>query len=88
VPDLMKNFQDYGMRFYQRATSLNSLEDKSKCNSLEFQDAIEAYFKFLACYEDKGEADTLTENVDKKLEACLSDIWLIRKKKKSESREP
>ena len=82
IPDMMEDFRGYGMRFYNKATHLSSLRKESTSANAAFLDSFEEYYKFLACYEDKGEEDTLTEEVEKKLASNISDAWLIRRKGK------
>jgi len=82
MPDLIGDFRGYGMRFYNKATRLSRRQDESTFDNAAFLDSFEEYYKFLACYEDKGEEDKLTEEVEKKLESNISDTWLIRRKGK------
>lgn len=81
LPDLVEDFNSYGIQFYKRANKLNILQNGSNHAAREFLDSFEEYYRFLACYKDKGEEDTLREDVEKKLESHISDLWLLRKKK-------
>ncbi len=81
LPDLVENLKSYGMRFYKRADKLNSPQNGSKPTDRSLLDSFEEYYKFLACYEGKDEEDILRADVEKKLESCVSDLWLVRKKK-------
>ncbi len=80
ISDLVANFQSYGMEFYKKAIELNASQRGLESGSAAFLDSIEEYYRFLACYMDKGEEDNLQEEVEKKLESHISDLWLIRKK--------
>ncbi len=82
LPDLVKNFTSYGMKYYKKASKLNALRDGLKPANRAFLDSFEEYYKFLACYKDEGEGDNLREDVEKKLESHVSDLWLLRKKKR------
>lgn len=77
-PDIVKNFENYGLRFYHQAFELYNPQKEIKQPSINFLESIEEYFKFLACYEKKGENDDLTETVQLFLDSCISDLWLIR----------
>ena len=81
IPDLADNFQNYGMNFYKRANELSRPQDGSKPDATAFLDSFEEYFKFLACYQDRGEKDTLRKGVERKFDGYVSDLWLIRKKR-------
>jgi len=78
VPDLTENFWTYGIRFYNKAKKLSTIQDKA--DPMAFMDSFEEYYKFLACYEDRGEEERLTEEVEKKLDTYICDLWLIRKR--------
>jgi tetratricopeptide (TPR) repeat protein len=78
-PDLIDKFENYGMRFYNRAAQLSKPEIKPDPASMAFLDAIEEYFKFLACYEDKGYDDKLPEEVQQYLDRYVSNLCLVRK---------
>ena len=52
-PDIVKNFENYGLRFYEQASQLSSPE-KPEHASVAFSNSIEEYYKFLASYEGKG----------------------------------
>jgi tetratricopeptide (TPR) repeat protein len=77
-PNIVKSFEDYGLRFYHQAFELYNPEKENKQPSIKFLESIEEYFKFLASYEDKGEDDDLPEKVQQFLDRCISDLWLIR----------
>ena len=81
IPDLVKNFQSYGVNFYKKATELSRSKDDSTSDATSFLDSIEEYYKFLACYQVGSEEDTLQEEVEKELDSYVSDLWLIRKKR-------
>ena len=81
IPDLIKDFQTYGLNFYKKATELSRSHDSSKSDATAFFDSIEEYYKFLACYQAGSEADSLLEEVEKELDGYISDLWLIRKKR-------
>jgi tetratricopeptide (TPR) repeat protein len=78
-PDLIDNFENYGTRFFHRAARLSKSEVKPNSTSMAFLDAIEEYFKFLACYKDKGYDDKLTEGVQQYLDRYVSNLCLVRK---------
>ncbi|RLC31338.1 MAG: hypothetical protein DRH37_03270 [Deltaproteobacteria bacterium] len=82
IPDLIQAFRNYGMRFYARAKGLDKQQGRSGFGVPGFLDSIEEYYKFLACYEDKGEQDSLTEDVEHRLDAYVGADWLLRRKKK------
>jgi tetratricopeptide (TPR) repeat protein len=77
-PDIMKNFENYGTRFYDRAIKLNQPE-KPRQASVAFMNSIEEYYKFLASYEAEGDDDNLAGNVQNFLDSCVSDLWLLHK---------
>ena len=81
IPDLVKNFQSYGVKFYKKATELSRFKDDLTSDATAFFDSIEEYYKFLACYQAGSEEDTLLEEVEKELDSYVSDLWLIRKKR-------
>jgi hypothetical protein len=80
IPDILENFENYGMRFYLKAVELSKPHDEVKPGSPAFLDSIEEYYKFLACYEDKGEEDTLPEMVQEDLKKYISTLWLVHKR--------
>jgi len=77
VPDMINNLNEYGTEFYLKAEALNNENIQGKVRSVSFLDSIEEYYKFLACYEDKGEDDSITEKVQQKLDEYINDRWLF-----------
>jgi len=82
LPDLIKNFENYGLQFFKRASNLSSEKNVSKQKDREFLDSFEEYYKFLACYRVADEEDKLRKDAEKTLESHISDLWLIRKRKR------
>ncbi|CAB1075257.1 hypothetical protein D1AOALGA4SA_3077 [Olavius algarvensis Delta 1 endosymbiont] len=64
------------MRYYEEATQQSSPE-KPEHASMAFRNAIEEYYKFLASYEGRGEDDDLTQEVEKFLDSCVAESWLL-----------
>ncbi len=77
-PDVMKHFENYGTRFYDRAIKLNQPK-KPRQASVAFMNSIEEYYKFLASYETEDGDDNLTVSVQQFLDSCVSDPWLLQK---------
>ena len=75
-PDVMKHFENYGTRFYDRAIKLNQPK-KLRQASVAFMNSIEEYYKFLASYETEDGDDNLTVSVQQFLDSCVSDPWLL-----------
>jgi len=75
-PNIVRNFENYGMQFYEKATQL-SRPEKPERASMAFRNSIEEYYKFLASYEGKGGDDNLTQTVEQFLDSCVSDNWLL-----------
>jgi hypothetical protein len=75
-PDIVKNFENYGMQFYEQASQL-SLPEKPEHTSMAFRNSIEEYYKFLASYEGKGGDGNLTQKVEQFLDSCVTDNWLL-----------
>ena len=80
VPGICDSLENYGMEYYLKAEELSKPDEKSEIATTDFLDSIEAYYKFLACYEDKGEEDTLPEKVERKIDTYVSDLWLVRRR--------
>jgi len=79
LPDLVENFNSYGIQFYNKANKFGSLQNRTKPTSRAFLDSFEEFYKFMACYRDMDEEDTLRKDVEKKLESHVSNLWLLRK---------
>jgi hypothetical protein len=78
-PDLIKNFENYGIRFYEIAMKMSTEESDPAFSSVEFLDSIEEYFKFLACYgqKDADDGDGLVEQVQQKMDSLVLSDWLL-----------
>ena len=76
-PALLETLDNYGMRFYERARVNDQSPTEAGFPSVAFFNAIEDYYRFLACYKDKGQTDTLIEDVNRKLDGFINSHWLI-----------
>jgi len=81
VPDLSAKFGDYGLRYYEAGNKLSPVGSLNQKGSVQFRNAIEEYYKFLACYKDKGDEDTKTEDVTHYLNSLISDEWILKRAK-------
>jgi len=80
VPDLLADFRDYGITFYENASAEVHAQEDLEPYSTAFLEAIEEYYKFLACFcPDNPDEQALKEKVEKELHSCVCDQWLIRK---------
>ncbi len=78
-PDLMQEFEEYGLSFLEEARRLYDFRKQRTRDSLDFFNAIEEYYKFLVCYEGQGTKADLTEEVEEFMNSCVSDPALIHR---------
>ena len=78
-PDMLENFETYGMRFYERAIKLSRPGESVDVASDAFLESIEEYHKFLACCEEKDENEDLLRQVRQHLDRCASSSLLTGK---------
>jgi len=79
IPDVMKAFENYGMRYLKKAESRLSRSKAKTDSRAELREAVEDYFTFLSCYKDKGPKDGLTEEVERKLDELIVVQWLLKR---------
>ncbi|MBF0099886.1 MAG: hypothetical protein HQK77_03170 [Desulfobacterales bacterium] len=77
VPALLLKMREYGKEFVSTSVNLLDSSNSEPIGSTLFLNQIEDYFKFLACYEDKGDKDTLPEQIQEYLEDRLGEVWII-----------
>jgi tetratricopeptide (TPR) repeat protein len=75
-PDLLENFENYAMRFYDRAVKLSHPADRVDSASGAFLESIEEYYKFLACSEETDKTEDLLRQVRQHLDRLVSENLL------------